>query len=145
MAGPQSSFVPPRPSPSRPIRRFTLEQANRSLPLVKRVVADIVAMHKAYTALQAKAEKLSGKEQAEAQSSADTSLDRLQQLVDELTDIGCEIKDYQMGLIDFVSRHEGRDIYLCWKLGEENITHWHELHAGFAGRQPVSMLASNKA
>jgi len=139
MAGPQS-FVPPRPTPSRPIRRFTLDQANRSLPLVKRVVTDIVATHKSYTDSQAKAEKLTGKEQAEAQSGADASLDRLQSLVDELTDIGCEIKDYQMGLIDFVARHEGRDIYLCWKLGEEKITHWHELHTGFAGRQPVSML-----
>ena len=41
------------------------------------------------------------------------------------------------GLVDFIGRHEGRDVYLCWKLGEERITHWHELNAGFAGRKPV--------
>ena len=51
-----------------------------------------------------------------------------------------ELKDYQTGLIDFIGRHEGRDVYLCWKLGEEQITHWHELNAGFAGRQPVETL-----
>jgi len=140
MAGPQS-FVPPRPTPSRPIRRFTLEQANRSLPLVKRVVADIVAVHQAYTEAQGRVENTTGKEQSAAQSAAEASLDRLQELVEELTDIGCEIKDYQTGLIDFVARHEDRDVYLCWRLGEEAITHWHELHAGFAGRQPVSLLA----
>jgi len=140
MAGPQS-FVPPRPTPSRPSQRFTLEQANRSLPLVKRVVADIVAAHQAYTEAQANVEKASGKEQTAAQKVAEASLDRLQELVDELTDIGCEIKDYQTGLIDFVARHEGRDVYLCWRLGEGSITHWHELHAGFAGRQPVSTLS----
>lgn len=140
MAGPQS-FVPPRPTPSRPIQRFTLEQANRSLPLVKRVVADIVAAHKAYTESQARVEKASGKDQTAAQKATEGAMDRLQVLVDELTDIGCEIKDYQTGLIDFVARHDGRDVYLCWRLGEGNITHWHELQAGFAGRQPVSMLA----
>lgn len=139
MAGPQS-FVPPRPSPSRPVRRFTVDQANKTLPLVKRVVADIVSTHRSYTESQSRAEKLNGKEQAEAQKSAESSLDRLQELVEELTEIGCEIKDYQTGLIDFVARHEDRDIYLCWKLGEEKIGYWHELHTGFAGRQSISML-----
>lgn len=139
MAGPQS-FVPQRPKPSRSVRRFTLEQANKALPLVKRVVADIINAHKSHTDSQSRAESLSGKDQLEAQKSADSSHDRLQELVSELTDIGCEIKDYQTGLIDFVARHEDRDIYLCWKLGEEKIMYWHELHTGFAGRQPVSLL-----
>lgn len=144
MAGPQS-FVPPRPTPSRPVRRFTVEQANKTLPLVKRIVADIVLAHRSYAESQARAEKLIGKEQVEAQQSAESSLDRLQELVGELTDIGCEIKDYQTGLIDFVARHQERDIYLCWKLGEEQIGYWHELHTGFAGRQPISMLGQVRA
>ena len=60
--------------------------------------------------------------------------------MDELHEIGCELKDYQMGLIDFTGRHQGRDICLCWKLGESAIAYWHETDSGFAGRKPVSML-----
>ena len=66
--------------------------------------------------------------------------ERLQVLVEELTTVGCELKDYQMGLVDYVGRHQGRDVYLCWRLGEARVNYWHELHTGFAGRQPVSIL-----
>jgi len=60
--------------------------------------------------------------------------------VDELGSIGVELKDYESGLIDFPGRHQGRDIYLCWKLGEDKVTHWHELHSGYAGRQSTNTL-----
>ena len=144
MAGP-SSFVPSPVTPSRPRQRFTLEQANRALPLVSRIVRDIVAMHRKIIALQGKAPARAARtEKAKTEKPAngelEASVDRLQSFVDELTSIGVELKDYQLGLVDFVGRHQGRDIYLCWKLGEENITHWHELHTGFAGRQPISQL-----
>jgi hypothetical protein len=68
------------------------------------------------------------------------AIERLDDLVDELEDVGAQLKDHQSGLVDFVGRHEGRDVYLCWKLGEESIAYWHELDAGFAGRKPVSLL-----
>ena len=141
MAGPQF-FTPQRkrPAPSQPVRKFTLEQANKTLPLVKRIVADIVKMHERATQNQLRVEKAKGADQQAAQRELDASVDRLQDLVDELSEVGCELKDYETGLIDFVGRHEGRDVYLCWKLGEEKITHWHELDAGFAGRKPVSQL-----
>jgi len=74
------------------------------------------------------------------QAQLDACMTKLEDFVDELSEIGCELKDYQMGLIDFVGRHDGRDVYLCWKLGEEKITHWHDLETGFAGRKPVSTL-----
>lgn len=133
-------FTPQKVKPSRPTRRFTLQQANSSLPLVKRIVADIVRIHASAVTTQQQIEESSPKDQAGAQKQLKESLDRLHDLVDELTEVGVEIKDYQNGLIDFIGRHEGRDVYLCWKLGEEQITHWHELNAGFAGRQPVSTL-----
>jgi hypothetical protein len=148
MAGP-SSFVPSPVTPSKNKRRFTLEQANRALPLVSRIVRDIVGMHQVITALQGKHSDPAGKsgKAPKADRAAksndhelETAVDRLQGFVDELTSIGVELKDYQTGLVDFVGRHQGRDVYLCWKLGEESITHWHELHTGFAGRQPVSQL-----
>jgi hypothetical protein len=140
MAGPQFFTPQKRHAPSQPVRKFTLEQANKSLPLVKRIVADIVKMHERATQNQLRLEKAKGSDQQAAQRELDASVDRLQDLVDELSDVGCELKDYQTGLIDFVGRHEGRDVYLCWKLGEEKITHWHELDGGFAGRKPVSQL-----
>ena len=141
MAGPQF-FTPQRkrPAPSQPVRKFTLEQANKTLPLVKRIVADIVKMHERATQNQLRLEKAKGSDEHAAKRELDASVDRLQDLVDELSDVGCELKDYQTGLIDFVGRHEGRDVYLCWKLGEEKITHWHELDGGVAGRKPVSQL-----
>jgi hypothetical protein len=100
--------------------------------------------------LQHEVERQSGSKQnhqqqpATIQSQLETCMTKLEDFVDELAEIGCELKDYQAGLIDFVGRHEGRDVYLCWKLGEERITHWHELDSGFAGRQSVAKLRENK-
>jgi hypothetical protein len=141
MAAPQF-FVPPRVRPSRPKRRFTLEQANKTLPLVTRIVADIVNVHKNVTAKHGEVERMptGSKTRNEAERAMEKDLERLNLLVEELSQIGCELKDPQAGLIDFVGRHRGRDVYLCWKLGEADITSWHELDAGFAGRQPVSSL-----
>ena len=139
MAAPQSSKSRPI-RPSRSKRRFTLAQANSALPLVRRIVGDIVKTHGLILRLQAEMDRASGKEQAAAQSRLDASVGRLEDYVDELTEIGCELKDYQVGLIDFVGRHDSRDVYLCWKLGEEQIGYWHEINAGYAGRQPVASL-----
>ena len=139
MAGPQF-FTPKSVRPSRPRRRFTLEQANKSLPLVRRIVCDIVKAHAEASGLQQQFDRLGAREQKTMQQRVEAVMHRLEDYVDELSEIGCELKDYQAGLIDFTGRHDGRDICLCWKLGEEKITHWHELDAGFAGRKPVSLL-----
>ena len=61
----------------------------------------------------------------------------LRKLLDELTGFGCVLKDPERGLIDFLSFRNGREIYLCWYIGEERINFWHDLEAGFAGRQPL--------
>ena len=139
MAGP-SSFVPSPVTPSKIKRRFSVEEANRSLPLVSRIVRDIVASHRQITSLQGKSGAATAPKKNPPNKELDAAVDRLQTFVDELTSIGVELKDYQAGLVDFVGRHQGRDVYLCWKLGETAITHWHELHTGFAGRQPISQL-----
>src|SRR4051794_26778307 len=139
MAAPQFS-ASKRATPPRNTHRFTLEQANRSLPLVKRIVEDVVRTHMLVASRRDALEQATGKDAATAQREYDSAVERLEQLLDELSEVGVELKDYQSGLVDFVGRHEGRDVYLCWKLGEESITHWHELHTGFAGRLPVSQL-----
>ena len=135
--------------PSRPKRRFSLEQANSTLPLVKRIVRDIVRTHSEVLKCQQQLEKTTGRQQQrqqqtqtpqETQGQLERHMTRLEDYVEELTEVGCELKDYQMGLIDFTGRHQGRDVCLCWKLGEERIAFWHELDAGFAARQPVASL-----
>jgi hypothetical protein len=77
---------------------------------------------------------------ASIEKDLDAAKERLSVLLDELADVGCELKDFQTGLIDFIGRHQNRDVYLCWKLGEAQIGYWHELDAGFAGRQPIATL-----
>jgi hypothetical protein len=139
MAGPKS-FAPQPVFSSRPRRRFTLEQANKALPLVRRVVSDIVQARERATQLQSQLEASTGKQHDQVQIQLDGTIDRLHIYLDELTEIGCELKDFQIGLVDFIGRHQGREIYLCWKLGEETIAYFHELSAGFAGRMPVTML-----
>ena len=140
MAG--SQFLTPRSvKPSRPKRRFTLAQANSSLPLVRRIVSDIVRTHAEALKAQSDLKHLpSGKSQQEVQARLESHLEHLEDFVDELTEVGCELKDYRMGLIDFIGRHKGRDVCLCWKLGEPTVGYWHEMDAGFAGRQPIGTL-----
>jgi hypothetical protein len=134
-------FSPPSVTPSKAKRRFTLEQANRTLPYVSRVVGDIVKAHKQATDLQSKLETLRpGRTYDNTERDLGRVCERLQVLVEELTSVGCELKDYQIGLVDFFGRHQGRDVCLCWRLGEARVNYWHELHTGFAGRQPVSIL-----
>ena len=154
--------MPPAPQPltprsvrpSRPKRRFSLEQANSTLPLVKRIVRDIVRTHSEVLKCQQLLERsTAGRQQQrqqpsprqqptpqETQGQLERCMTRLEDYVEELTEVGAELKDYQSGLIDFTGRHQGRDVCLCWKLGEERIAYWHELDAGFAGRQPIASL-----
>jgi hypothetical protein len=139
MAGPQ--FITPKSViPSRSTKRFKLAEANRSLPLVRRIVSDVVKTHDQITTLQTSLDAVKPKEQPALQSQLDRAVEHLQGYVEELHEIGCDLKDYQMGLIDFIGRHRGHDVCLCWKLGEDNIAYWHEIQTGFAGRQPVSIL-----
>jgi hypothetical protein len=62
---------------------------------------------------------------------------RLQGLCSEIGAKGCHIKDVECGLVDFPTIWEGREVYLCWQLGETEVTFWHEEDAGYAGRQPL--------
>lgn len=140
MAGPQFSTSHPR-TPPKPRRPFTVAEANRTLPLVSRVVRDIVNTHERASDLQGRLEDAPSVKQAMVlQEELEAVLDLLKDYELELRRIGCDLKDYQTGLIDFVGRHQGREVCLCWRLGEPKVGYWHELQAGFAGRQPVSLL-----
>jgi len=60
--------------------------------------------------------------------------------VDAIQTLGCVIKDLETGSVDWLAQFDGRDIYLCWKYGEREVSHWHDIEAGFVGRRPVSDL-----
>lgn len=62
---------------------------------------------------------------------------RIRQGIAEVEAFGCLVKDLDIGLVDFPSLKEGREVYLCWRLGEEEVAFWHGLDEGFAGRKPL--------
>lgn len=62
---------------------------------------------------------------------------RLEAGVKGITEMGVRVADIDAGLVDFLTRRKGREVYLCWKHGEAELGFWHEVHAGFAGRQPI--------
>ena len=66
------------------------------------------------------------------------TVNRFYEIIDEMHEIGCLLKDVDSGLVDFYAIHEGRVVYLCWKLGEKKIRFWHEVGKGYAYRQPLA-------
>lgn len=121
---------------------FTHDEANRSLILVQRIVSDIVQRYHTLLEIRADMDRYqrakSHEDRLEAlQPRIERLTDELTRLQDELIDVGCELKDWASGLVDFPAMHEGREVLLCWKLGESAVTHWHEVDAGFAGRRPI--------
>jgi hypothetical protein len=65
------------------------------------------------------------------------AVQRVKDAVAEIDATGVQVKDLDIGLLDFPCRVNGEIILLCWKLGEEGITHWHGVEEGFAGRKPI--------
>ena len=123
---------------------FTLAQANRSLVLLQRIVGEVVLEYGRLLELEElieSAEQSSRPDQLEqARQKLVTTVDNLQTCLEELDLMGVELRDFSRGIVDFPCKHQGRTISLCWLYGEVEVTHWHEQHAGFACRQPVSLL-----
>ena len=69
-----------------------------------------------------------------------TLIDALKEDVNALYDSGCLVKDIDEGLVDWYATRNGREVFLCWKLGEKEVAYWHDVDAGFAGRRPISEL-----
>lgn len=127
-------------------RVFSVAMAQRALPLVRRVVIDVVRHYHMLVKIQREYQVLvrrgPSEELEQLRDRRQEIADRLTELAEELEMIGCELKDYETGLIDFPAVFDGRLVYLCWKLGEPDVAHWHELTDGYAGRQPLApMLA----
>jgi hypothetical protein len=130
-------------SASKRMKLFTVEEANSLLPDVRPIVRKIQRAHRGLMTLESAAKQAaSGAEhgggglgggQRYAQLLVDLSLGAT-----ELETLGIQLKDYGNGLIDFPCMRDGRVVLLCWKADEgDSIEWWHDLEAGFAGRQPL--------
>ncbi len=121
---------------------FSVSEANRSLPLVRRIVADIIRDYEQLCLLHSacKAHDVVGdpSRAEEVREKYARVTDHLSELQEELEKIGCEIKDYRLGLVDFPTLLHGREVYLCWQAGQDRVTHWHGSEPDHAGRRPIT-------
>jgi hypothetical protein len=125
---------------------FTLAEAERTLPLVRRIVADLLAEYPRWRTAVSHFELLTGSARADwgetgdlvaARDEVTHAAARINEYLKELEAIGCVFKGFDAGLVDFYSLRDDRPVFLCWKMGEARISHWHDLDAGFGGRQPI--------
>ena len=132
------------------IRIFTVEEAERTLPLLRRILADLQGEYDVWREALASYEMLAAGSRAEtgetpellaSRTAVTDAANRINGFLLELEAIGCLFKGFEAGLVDFYALRDDRLVFLCWKLGEEHITHWHEVEAGFAGRQPIDLAA----
>jgi hypothetical protein len=122
------------------MKLFTVDEANELLPEVASKLEEIQRLYARIGGLKdsakaaAEASNLGGG--MEGGTAYVRSLYNIGKLTTELNSDGVQLKDYSRGLVDFPSLRDGRVVLLCWQLGEpEQIEWWHELEAGFAGRQ----------
>jgi len=127
---------------------FTPAQANAMLPLVRRIIQDITDLAGELRQRQEQIAQLdpgAGREPDAAhrdelfgaEEAFERGRERMAGLVGELRQLGVELKDFFAGLVDFPCWMDGREVCLCWKQGEPEVAHWHEVDAGFAGRQKL--------
>jgi hypothetical protein len=122
-------------------RLFTVEEANALLPTLQEILAE-VAFHR--DALREKAphmepvlRKAVGNGGGRAGSEYGLEAYKLYLAVERIRELGVVLKDLDMGLLDFPHEREGRVVLLCWHPPEERVAFWHDLDAGYAGRQPI--------
>lgn len=139
MSAPQS---PPRKA------RFSVQEANARLPLVRAVVRDLVRLGRDVAERRyrlslllagriAKPRDLYGEELAQIAEEVEKDTRQLRVYVEELEQLGVEARSVTEGIVDFPTVIDGRPAYLCWKYSEPEVLYWHESEAGFAGRRPL--------
>lgn len=133
----------------RPIRYFSLDEANRALVQVAPLLARLKDLYASATShnerLQVLWQRLEAGERVlddigALQGHVDAHAREVAALLGRLEEVGCVVRDVQTGLVDFPARAEGTEFYLCWRLGEHAVDHWHDMQEGFAGRKPLSTM-----
>jgi hypothetical protein len=122
-------------------RLFTVEEANALLPTLREILDD-VSLHR--DALREKAPHVepilkASTENGGGKAGSEYGLEtyRLYLAVERIRELGVVLKDLDMGLLDFPHEREGRIVFLCWHPPEERVAYWHDIDAGYAGRQPI--------
>jgi hypothetical protein len=120
---------------------FTLQQANETLKIIRPLMDETQAIRQRILEKQPETwdaiEKSVGNGGNRTLSRMVKDFERLDELVHRILDTGVQIKDINTGLLDFSALKDGREVYLCWRYGEGEIAFWHEVDAGFAGRQSI--------
>jgi hypothetical protein len=134
-------------------RYFTVAEANATLPLVRAIVRDIMELARDLRDRQSRLNRFKAEakpagdayqeEIEHARADFEHDQERLYQYAQELRELGVELKDYFIGLIDFPCWMDEREVYLCWKAGEPEVGFWHNLDAGFAGRQRIQVAVGS--
>lgn len=124
-----------------PTKLFTVAEANQLIPRLRPLIKTVVAERAALVSIQEEIQKARNNAKYDGGSywGADylRLLSRFTKAINEIEQTGVLVKDYRTGLCDFPHMRDGRVIYLCWKMDEDEIHYWHEIEAGFAGRQPL--------
>ena len=122
-------------------RFFTLDEANACLPRLRELLGEIQDVRQKVLASRPDTwpvmQKAIGNGGSKKAGELVFEFNRLERAAQAIKEMGCVLKDPDQGLIDFLARREGREVYLCWQYGEERVAHWHDLTSGFAGRQPL--------
>ncbi len=129
-------------------RYFTVEEANALLPELRVILNDLQARRQELEKRQHVLEvtrqqaggngyRLGGDEFLNLKREVEFILDECNNAIKKIEALGCFLKDLQMCLIDFPSLLDGREVFLCWKPDEAEVSHWHGLTEGFAGRKPI--------
>ena len=122
-------------------RYFSLDEARATLPQVKALMEQVQAARREILRVRPDAlpaiEKAATNGGNKAAGELSMHAMRLEQGVKGILALGVTVKDIDAGLVDFLGLRNGREVYLCWRYGEENLAFWHELNTGFAGRHPL--------
>jgi hypothetical protein len=129
------------------MRQYTVEEANAQLPTLTAILEDLqrlrarmLTIAQMVTEFELRAAQNGHGEGSDALNPENDLRDvraEMEQRLLYLQGLGIQLKDIENGIVDFPSRMFGRDVYLCWRLGEEQVAHWHDMEAGFAGRRPL--------
>ena len=130
-------------------KRFTLVEAQSLIPQLDRLVRDAVQAKSEYQAAERVIQEFTERvmmmggiavnrdKAVESRSRRDAAAAQLRASIEQVQELGCVIKDLDIGLIDFPTLFRGVEVYLCWKLGESGIEFWHSVDEGFSGRKPI--------
>jgi hypothetical protein len=122
-------------------RYFTLVEASKTLETIRPWMEEVVAICRKIIVSQPEIwpaiQKSAGNGGNPTLNKMVREFERLEDLLHQVQDAGVLIKDIEIGLVDFPALRSDQEVYLCWKVGEKKIDYWHEIEAGFAGRQPI--------